>query len=339
MRLDPVIDVNNLGFPWETQDPFLFCAYHEDFYPKGNDNLGPIDDLKGRHLGNDFTIKDGYRMYHGQNVPGFPAHPHRGFETVTIVKKGLVDHSDSMGASGRFGNGDVQWMTAGKGVQHAEMFPLLNKKEENPFELFQIWINLPKTDKFVEPHFKMLWSEDQKIKTFTDSNGFKSELTVVSDYNSEDGPTPPPNSWAADISNKVAIWNIKMEANAQITLPHLEGEINRNLYFFKGEKISIEGQNISINKRIKLNPRIPTTIKNGNKPTHLLLLQGKPIGEPVAKYGPFVMNTNAELQQAINDFQNTQFGGWPWPKKDQVHGDLKGRFAKHSDGRIEDKSK
>lgn len=339
MSLDPVLSVNNLGFPWETQDPFLFCVYHEDFYPKGNDNLGPMDDLKGRNLGNDFIIKDGYRMYHGQNVPGFPAHPHRGFETVTIVKKGLVDHSDSTGASGRFGNGDVQWMTAGKGVQHAEMFPLLNKKEENPFELFQIWINLPKTNKFVEPYFKMLWSEELKIKKVTDSNGFKSELTIVNDYNLKDGPNPPPDSWAAEINNKVAIWNIKMEANAQITLPNIEGEINRNLYFFKGEKISIENQNIGINKRIKLNPRIHTTIKNGNQLAHLLLLQGKPIGEPVAQYGPFVMNTNEEVQQAMNDFQNTQFGGWPWPKKDQVHDELKGRFAKHSNGRLEDKSK
>ena len=339
MNLDAVLNINNLGFPWETQDPFLFCVYHEDFYPKGNDNLGPVDNLKGRNLGNDFTIKDGYRMYHGQKVPGFPAHPHRGFETVTIVKKGLVDHSDSTGASGRFGNGDVQWMTAGKGVQHAEMFPLLNKKKENPFELFQIWINLPKANKFVEPHFKMLWSEDIEIKKITDSNGFKSEITIVSDYNSKDVTTPPPDSWANDISNKVAIWNIKMEANAQIILPNLEGEINRNLYFFKGEKISIGNQNISINKRIKLNPRIPVTIKNGNQPTHLLLLQGKPIGEQIAKYGPFVMNTNEEVQQALNDFQKTQFGGWPWPKKDQVHNELKGRFAKHSDGRFEDKSK
>ena len=173
----------------------------------------------------------------------------------------------------------------------------------------------------------------------TDSNGFKSEITIVSDYNSKDGTTPPPDSWANDISNKVAIWNIKMEANAQITLPNLEGEINRNLYFFKGEKISIGNQNISINKRIKLNPTIPVTIKNGNQPTHLLLLQGKPIGEKIAKYGPFVMNTNEEVQQALNDFQNTQFGGWPWPKKDQVHNELKGRFAKHSDGRFEDKAK
>ena len=128
--------------------------------------MGPIDNLSGRSLGSDFTVKDGYRMYHGKTVPGFPAHPHRGFETVTIVRKGLVDHSDSMGASGRFGNGDVQWMTAGKGIQHSEMFPLLNK-DSNPLELFQIWLNLTKKSKFVQPHYKMFWKE--KIPVFIES--------------------------------------------------------------------------------------------------------------------------------------------------------------------------
>ena len=82
-------------------------------------------------MGDDFIIKDGFRMYHGKSVPGFPGHPHRGFETITVVRKGIVDHADSMGASGRYGNGDVQWMTAGKGVQHSEMFPLIHSDKEN----------------------------------------------------------------------------------------------------------------------------------------------------------------------------------------------------------------
>lgn len=338
MKAKAIVSVNELGFPWATQDPFLFCVHHEDFYPKGNDQLGPQDDLSGRSIGSDFTIKDGYRMYHGTKVPGFPAHPHRGFETVTIVRKGLVDHSDSMGASGRFGNGDVQWMTAGKGVQHSEMFPLLNKEDENPFELFQIWINLPRKHKFVQPHFKMLWNEDLVIEQFTDEHNRKSEITIVTGNISKEGPTPPPDSWASDKNNAVGIWNITMEANAEITLPVGSAEINRNLYFFKGDEISIEEHTIPVYKGIELNPSISTTIKNGNKTAHLLLLQGKPINEPVVKYGPFVMNSNEEVQQAMVDFQNTQFGGWPWPNKDQVHAEHKGRFAKHADGRLEDKS-
>jgi len=126
-----VFNVKPLGFTWETLDPFLFCVHHLDHYPKGNEHLGPDASLAGRYLGQDFTPKDGWRMYHGETIPGFPAHPHRGFETITVVLDGFVDHSDSHGAAGRYGNGDVQWMTAGAGLQHAEMFPLLNKDEPN----------------------------------------------------------------------------------------------------------------------------------------------------------------------------------------------------------------
>ena len=133
--------IRALGFQWETSDPFLFCVHHEDNFPAGNELMGPKASLDGRHMGQDFIVKDGFRMYHGMTVPGFPGHPHRGFETITVVRKGMVDHCDSTGAAGRYGNGDVQWMTAGKGVQHSEMFPLLNQDKDNPLELFQIWLN------------------------------------------------------------------------------------------------------------------------------------------------------------------------------------------------------
>jgi len=124
MENSGIITTKPLGFIWDTKDPFLFCAYHLDKYPEGNGNFGPKSSLVGRNIGQDFEGKDGWRMYHGENIPGFPAHPHRGFETVTLVEKGFVDHSDSIGATARYGMGDVQWMTAGKGIQHAEMFPL-----------------------------------------------------------------------------------------------------------------------------------------------------------------------------------------------------------------------
>ena len=112
----PILDISTLGFPWKTEDPFLFSAYHDDTYPAGKKNLGPKVSLAGRSIGQDFTIKDGWRMYHGERVPGSPSHPHRGFETITVVKKGLVDHADSLGAAGRYGSGDVQWMTEGGDV-------------------------------------------------------------------------------------------------------------------------------------------------------------------------------------------------------------------------------
>src|SRR5207237_5961755 len=91
MPVDPVLSVSPLGFPWETADPFLFCVHHDDAYPEGNEQLGPAASLVARDIGQDFGGKDGWRMYHGDVVPGFPQHPHRGFETVTIVRRGLID--------------------------------------------------------------------------------------------------------------------------------------------------------------------------------------------------------------------------------------------------------
>jgi hypothetical protein len=105
----------------------------------------------------DFEGRDGWRMYHGDVVPGFPRHPHRGFETVTLARHGFIDHSDSLGATARFGQGDVQWMTAGRGVVHAEMFPLRERGRGNEAELFQIWLNLPRASKMAAPYFTMLW--------------------------------------------------------------------------------------------------------------------------------------------------------------------------------------
>ena len=177
-------NIRPLGFQWETMDPFLFCVHHEDFYPKGNEELGPDASLEGREIGQDFRTKDGWRMYHGSKVPGFPGHPHRGFETITVVRKGMVDHSDSQGASGRYGNGDVQWMTAGKGLLHSEMFPLLESEKENPLELFQIWLNLPKSKKFVEPHFKMFWSESIPILNFEDDKNRKTKVEIKQFFSS-----------------------------------------------------------------------------------------------------------------------------------------------------------
>ena len=139
---DSILQTVPLGNPpWPTVDPFLFCVHHVDSYPAGNDQLGPAASLAGRDLGQDFAGLDGWRMYHGTEVPGFPQHPHRGFETVTLARRGFIDHSDSLGATARFGRGDVQWMTAGAGVVHSEMFPLIDRDQPNPVELFQIWNN------------------------------------------------------------------------------------------------------------------------------------------------------------------------------------------------------
>ncbi|WP_291869727.1 pirin family protein [Maribacter sp.] len=322
-----------LGFPWQTQDPFLFCAYHYDLYPKGNKEMGPAESLEGRSLGNDFTIKDGWRMYHGKTIPGFPSHPHRGFETITLANKGFCDHSDSLGAAGRFGNGDVQWMTAGAGVQHSEMFPLLNTEQNNPLELFQIWLNLEKANKFVEPHFAMLWSEDIPVL----KNDNASIKIIAGTYDDINACKPAPNSWAANPDNEVAIWTLQIDANTKFTLPASKNDISRTLYFYEGDSIEIEETTITPNYGVDLVSNIETIIKTGTKQGHLLLLQGKPINEPVVKHGPFVMNTEGEIRQAMKEYGLTQFGGWPWQYPDNVHQKDKGRFAKFPDGTLIEK--
>jgi redox-sensitive bicupin YhaK (pirin superfamily) len=335
-----ILNISKLGFPWATQDPFLFCVYHEDSYPKGNALLGPDSPLSGRSLGQDFAGKDGWRMYHGHTVPGFPAHPHRGFETVTIMRSGYIDHADSLGAAARFGRGDVQWLTAGQGIVHSEMFPLLSPKQPNPLELFQIWLNLPKRSKMAQPYFTMLWSEDIPRRVFTDSQGAATEVTCIAGLPAgmaaEDLQRPPPDSWASDPEADLAIWTIRMAPGAQWTLPPaVTRDPRRSLYFFKGDSLIVAGTSIPVQSAIEVDPGQPVELVNGAVPGELLMLQARPIGEPVAQHGPFVMNTEQELRQAYTDYHRTHFGGWPWPHEAPVHGADQGRFARHVDGRVE----
>lgn len=321
-----------LGFPWKTQDPFLFCVHHEDFYPEGNEAMGPKASLAGRQIGEDFALnKDGWRMYHGERVPGFPAHPHRGFETVTACTRGLIDHSDSLGAAGRFGFGDVQWMTAGRGVQHCEMFPLVNKDKENPLELFQIWLNLPRVKKMAEPHFAMLWADT--IPAYSASG--VSVKIIAGQVDGITAPHPAPDSWAANPANEVAIWLITLEPKGKWALPTASASVNRSLYFYDGESISVDGKVLAEPRALELKADAAVLLESGATATHLLLLQGKPIGEPVVQYGPFVGNSRDDIQQAYSDYQQTQFGGWPWPSHEHVHPRERGRFAKYPDGREE----
>lgn len=337
--MNPILNIKPLGFQWDTLDPFLFCVHHEDKFPKGNEVMGPAQDyLKGRHMGDDFIIKDGFRMYHGKVVPGFPGHPHRGFETVTVVRQGIVDHADSMGASGRYGDGDVQWMTAGKGVQHSEMFPLISKEKENPMELFQIWLNLPKKNKMVEPHFKMLWRDS--IPRFVHKSENKKTTTVeviAGKIETTKAPSPPPDSWAADPKNEVMIWNIKMEAGAKWILPKAGEGVNRMVYFYEGDNLNFAGTKVTKYNAIEVKATMEIALEATTE-TSILVLQGKPINEPVMQYGPFVMNTKEEINQAFEDYHKTQFGGWPWSRYDQVHDRSKSRFAKHADGKEEIKT-
>lgn len=336
MDQDLVLGIDRLGFQWRTIDPFLFCVHHDDAYPKGNPQMGPEASLAGRNLGQDFELRDGFRMYHGEVVPGFPRHPHRGFETVTVVRRGLVDHSDSLGATARYGNGDVQWMTAGQGIVHAEMFPLVARDRDNPLELFQIWINLPAKHKMVDAHFTMLWKEQIPVVKRIDADGRSVEITLsAGTFDGVSAPPPAPNSWAADPANELGIWQIRMDAGASLALPPASPGVNRTLYVFRGNGLLIGDRKVDNGHMVVVRGDRPALLQNGFEPSEIVVLQGRPIAEPVAHYGPFVMNTRGELEQAFADYRRTQFGGWPWDRDDPVHAATDERFAKRPDGTVE----
>jgi redox-sensitive bicupin YhaK (pirin superfamily) len=335
----PVLQVVPLGAQWPTVDPFLFCAHHDDAYPAGDERMAPAVPLGERDMGQDFSGLDGFSMYHGLVVPGFPNHPHRGFETVTFVRKGLIDHSDSLGAAARFGRGDVQWLTAGAGVVHAEMFPLVEADAPNHLELFQIWLNLPASDKLVDPYFTMFWSEEIPTVVSADADGRRTTVTVIAGRFGDAEPhDPPPNSWAARPEADVAIWHLVLEPGAAFELPAAAsgGDVTRVLYVFEGDTARVADVEVGNDTAVAVDAGVAVPVVAGAEPVEILVLQGRPIGEPVARYGPFVMNTEAEIRQAFVDFQQTGFGGWPWPDEAPTHGRERGRFARHVDGRVEE---
>lgn len=326
----PIRQTVPLGAQWPTLDPFLFCAHHLDRYPEGNGSLGPRPALSGREIGQDFAGVDGWNMYHGASVPGFPQHPHRGFETVTYVRQGWCDHSDSLGAQARFGQGDVQWLTAGGGIVHAEMFPLFDQHGPNTLHLFQIWLNLPAANKMVDPYFSMFWNHE--IPKVSEPGV---EITVIAGRLGEAKPLdPPPDSWASADSD-VAIWHVRLDEDSNWTIPPTGPETSRVIYLFEGEHTSVADQAVGSDTGVVLDPAAAVTVSAGSGGAEFLMLQGRPIGEPVAQYGPFVLNDEEGVRQAMADYQRTQFGGWPWPNDDPVHGDVAERFVRHADGRTD----
>jgi quercetin 2,3-dioxygenase len=334
--------VGSLGFPFQTPDPFLFCVYHNDNFPIGNkDNMN----APRRGNGADFDWSQPYRMYHGDVIPGFPQHPHRGFETLTLVREGTCDHTDSLGQSGRYGgNGkasDLQWMTAGKGCVHGENFPLLHSDKPNTLKLFQIWINLPAKSKFSEPSFKMYWSEN--INFLEGENGARCEVSAGSLGSISASGSPPPFSWASDPKNDVGLFLATLPANSKIEIPPAtEGAaINRMAYLVEG---ALEGETSFVGGKcvpggrgfVDLRADLPVLLENRHESTEMwvLMLQGRPINEPVAQRGPFVMNTDKEIQQAFADYRQTAFGGWPWKEDAVVFPRTQTRFAEYVENGI-----
>ncbi len=321
-----------IEFQWPVQEPFLFCVHHLDHYPAGNKNFG-LDSkhFAGRQMGSDFEERDGFRIYHGAEVPGFPVHPHCGFETITIVLKGYIDHADSLGAAARYGEGDVQWMTAGAGVQHSEMFPLLYQDKSNTVELFQIWLNLPKSNKMVPADFGMLWAH--RIPKI--SNVGVEVSLINGEFQGQKYFEAPKNSWAKDPANEVNILLVKMQSGAEFNFPKARAKTNRTLYIFAGNGITINGESVSGKKALNLDSSADLIVNAKCNGVEFLILEAKPIGEPVFQHGPFVMNSREDIIRTIQDFQLTEFGGWKWPRHDMVHGEKIEKFAKYPDGRME----
>jgi redox-sensitive bicupin YhaK (pirin superfamily) len=323
-----ILNVSSLTRPWNGSDPFLFMAHHLDLYPESDGALAPRASLEGRNLGSDFSYKDGWSMYHGGPVPGFPAHPHRGFETITIVPEGYVDHTDSLGGKARYGAGDVQWLTAGSGILHAEMFPLLNKDRPNTLNLIQIWLNLPARNKMKPAHFTMFWNEE--IPRVED-NGVNVQV-IAGRYADAKALAPPPDSWASQPDTEVSIWLARIPAGLTWTLPAAHKGLSRSVHTLT-HGADLDGFALGSRQSAVIVSDVVMPIRNtGNEEALVLVLQARPIQEPVAAYGPFVMNTDNEIQQAFLDFQRTKFGSWPFPTPAPTHGDRAERFAVYPGG-------
>lgn len=227
-------------------------------------------------------------------------------------------------------------MTAGKGIVHDEMFPLVNADKPNYLKFFQIWLNLPKANKMVDPSFAMFWSRD--VPVWTSSDGLSTVTVWAGDYFLDEETKqndPPPDSWAANPDNDVAVLRIVVKPGGKMVLPKAnkaEEGVNRSLYLVDGlDGIKVNGKIVDSKVVMTLDATKDISLElpsEANDDSEFLVLQGKPIKEPVVQHGPFVMNTQNEIRQAFFDYRKTQFGGWPWERDDMVFPQDKGRFAR-----------
>ncbi|CAI3788751.1 hypothetical protein AHFPHNDE_02428 [Pseudomonas sp. MM227] len=254
----------------EQLDPFLFLNHHgPQTYPPNN-----------------------------QGLP-FGPHPHRGFETVTFILKGELSHLDSGGHESIIGAGGVQWMTAGSGLVHAELSPQSFKREGGPLEILQLWVNLPGRLKMTPPAYVGLQGAD--IPTITEP---LAEVRLISgDYVS---PGHGARRGPIESLTGLCLMTVHLQPGARLSLPAPLGE-NVFLYVVDGEA-EIAGASLQCHHLVKLSDTHDTVTVDATGPATLLYGHGAPLGEPVASYGPFVMNTREEIQQAFADYQEGKFG-------------------------------
>ena len=166
-----------------------------------------------------------------------------------------------------------------------------------------------------------------------DENGHQTQVILVAGELDGTCALPPaPDSWAADSQNQVAIWLIEMQPDARWLLPATIADVTRELYFYEGDQLQVAENDIPAYHKFAIDPDSPVELKAGKQPVRLLLLQARPIREPVVQYGPFVMNTQKEIYDTYAEFRINQFGGWPWKRYDPVHPREAGRFARYADG-------
>jgi redox-sensitive bicupin YhaK (pirin superfamily) len=265
----------NRPFPSRTLqslDPFLML-----------DELGPI-------------------IVNSGEAKGAPSHPHRGFETVSYVLAGQIEHRDSEGNHGVLNAGDVQWMTAGRGVIHSEMPSATFQKSGGLAHSFQIWVNLPKIDKMMKPRYQEIPASQIPEAVVHDSQGRKIRARVIAGQFA---------TASAHIATMTPIELIDFELAPESELTHaIAKDYNSSVYIFEGKgKFGDEQQIVERGNLVVFSSNEGSLVaKNvGQTPLRFLLLAGKPIGEPVAQLGPFVMNTYEELKQAYRDFQTGKF--------------------------------
>ena len=227
---------------------------------------------------------------------GVGQHPHRGFETVTIVYEGEVSHSDSTGGGGTIGPGDVQWMTAGGGIIHEEYHSPDFSRSGGPFRMVQLWVNLPARDKMVAPGYQPIVDADIPVVELADGAG-KARI-IAGEFAGVNGP--------AHTYSPVNLWDVRLKAGAKATLDLPEG--HTVMIAVLGGAVSLGGQNVGEAEIVRLERSGSTVEVRAEAHSILLVMTGEPLDEPVFGHGPFVMTSEAEIREAIDDFNSGRFG-------------------------------
>jgi redox-sensitive bicupin YhaK (pirin superfamily) len=227
---------------------------------------------------------------------GVEVHPHKGFETVTIAYKGSVAHYDSTGNSGVINPGDVQWMTAGSGILHKEFHEKEFSKRGGPFEMIQLWVNLPKKDKLTAPKYQALESSKMNKVALSAEGGTVS--VIAGDFNGVKG--------AASTFTDINVFDIRLNKNGEMATD-IPASHNAAILVVEGSAV-VNGQAAELHNFVLFKNEGESIAIRAAENSILLLLSGVPINEPIAQYGPFVMNTQQELQESFSEYESGKFG-------------------------------